>query len=236
MLRKASHDAQLSHCLVSDFLPHSTCKYRSTSRCPISAVTLKALLHNYWKYHKTYSMTMRYGNQTIMYDDTEDTPAPNKTASLDNTQPTHSIPKQDGEATAKYSDDSNPQCALVELQEHFQQHQEWLTQLKPTANPPAHIAELAHLTDKLQQLALMLQPCPTSRPMEEPLHTAMQKYTDTLCTTQWQKILTISLLQDIQTFDGQGTTKLEDWLSNIKMAADILWRVEHAWMRPNHMA
>ena len=34
--------------------------------------------------------------------------------------------------------------------------------------------------------------------------------------------LTTSLLQDIPTFDGQDTAKLEDWLSDIEMAADIL--------------
>ena len=34
--------------------------------------------------------------------------------------------------------------------------------------------------------------------------------------------LTTSLLQDIPTFDGWCTTKLEDRLSDIKMAADIL--------------
>ena len=32
----------------------------------------------------------------------------------------------------------------------------------------------------------------------------------------------MSLIQDIPTFDGQDTTKLEDWLSDIEMAADIL--------------
>ena len=50
----------------------------------------------------------------------------------------------------------------------------------------------------------------------------MQKYTNTLCTTQWQMNLTTSLLQDIPTFDGWDTTKLEDWLSDIEMATDIL--------------
>ena len=34
--------------------------------------------------------------------------------------------------------------------------------------------------------------------------------------------LTMSLLQDISTFDGQDTTKLEDCLSDIEMTADIL--------------
>ena len=34
--------------------------------------------------------------------------------------------------------------------------------------------------------------------------------------------LTMCLLQDIPTFDGWDTMKLEDWLSDIEMAADIL--------------
>ena len=46
---------------------------------------------------------MRYGNQTIMYDDTRDMPAPHNTAPLESKPPTHSICKQDGEATIEYS-------------------------------------------------------------------------------------------------------------------------------------
>ena len=56
-----------------------------------------------------------------MSDDTEDMPAPHNTASLENTPPSHSIAEQNGESTAKYSNDSNTKCDLVELQEHFQQ-------------------------------------------------------------------------------------------------------------------
>ena len=63
--------------------------------------------------------------------------------------------------------------------------------------PLTHITELAHLTNKPQQLTITLQPLPTSRPVEEPLHTAMQKYMDTLCTTQQQMNLTTYLLKDI---------------------------------------
>ena len=48
-------------------------------------------------------------------------------------------------------------------------------------NPPAHIEEIAHLTNKLQQLAITLQLHRTCRPVEESLQTAMQKYTDTSC-------------------------------------------------------
>ena len=58
--------------------------------------------------------------------------------------------------------------------------------------------------------------------MEEPLHTALQKYSDTLCTTQRQTTLSTYLLHDIPIFEGQATTVLEDKLSDIKTAADIL--------------
>ena len=97
---------------------------------------------------------------------------------------TQSIPELDGETTATYSEDTNPQRDLAQLQEHFHQLQEHLIQLGPTTNPPLHIEELAHLTRKLQQLAVSLQLHPTCRPVEEPLHTSMQTYTDTLCIMQ----------------------------------------------------
>ena len=58
---------------------------------------------------------------TIMYNDIKDIPASHNTAPLENTPPTHSIPEQAGEETTKYSNDSNPQFDLAELQEHFQQ-------------------------------------------------------------------------------------------------------------------
>ena len=67
---------------------------------------------------------MRYGNQTIMYNDTEDMPAPQNTASLDNIPLNYSMPKQDGESSAKYSENPDPYCDLARLLEHFQQLQE----------------------------------------------------------------------------------------------------------------
>ena len=57
----------------------------------------------------------------------------------------------------------------------------------------------------------------------------MQQYTDTLCATDWQMNLTTSVLQDITTFDGQDSSMLEDWLSDVENTADIL-RESHAWL------
>ena len=79
---------------------------------------------------------------------------PHTTALLDTT--THSILDLDSETTAGYSEDTNAQRDLVQLQEHFQQLQERLNQLGPSTNPPIHAEEQSHLTEKLQQLAVTL--------------------------------------------------------------------------------
>ena len=44
---------------------------------------------------------------------------------------------------------------------------------------------------------------------------------NTLCTTQKQTNLTNSLLQDIDVFNEYDFTKLEEWLTDIEMAADL---------------
>ena len=123
--------------------------------------------------------------------------SPHNTTHLDTTPSTHSIPDLDSKTAAEYSEDINPQRDLVQLQDHLMQCQERLNQLGSTTGPPAHTKELAHFTEKLQQLAVTLQPHSTCRPIQEHIHTAMQQYTDTLCTTQWQTNLTTSLLEDI---------------------------------------
>ena len=59
---------------------------------------------------------------------------------------------------------------------------------------------------------------------------------DTLHAYQRESNLTTTMLQDIPTFDGQDSSKLDDWFMDIETAADI-WRESHnTWMRPNHMA
>ena len=76
-----------------------------------------------------------------MYNNIKDVPAPQDTNALVNTPLDCSMHKQDGESSAKYRVDPNPHHDLAELQEHFQQLQEWLIQLEPTANPPVHAEE-----------------------------------------------------------------------------------------------
>ena len=44
----------------------------------------------------------------------------------------------------------------------------------------------------------------------------------TMHATQRESNLTITILQDIPTFDGKDSSQLEDWFMDIDIAADIL--------------
>ena len=71
------------------------------------------------------------------------------------------------------------------------------------------------LEQKLNQLTLTQ--CPSSEPTEE----VLDKYTDTLCNAQKKTSLESSLLQDIPTLNGQDSSQLEDWLTDIEMASEL---------------
>ena len=49
----------------------------------------------------------------------------------------------------------------------------------------------------------------------------LDKYTETLCTTQKKTSLESSLLQDIPTLNGQDSSQLEDWLTEIETASEL---------------
>ena len=71
------------------------------------------------------------------------------------------------------------------------------------------------MEQKLNQLTITL--CLPSEPIEE----VLDKYTDTLCTTQKKTSLESSLLQDIPTLNGQDSSQLEDWLTDIETASEL---------------
>ena len=71
------------------------------------------------------------------------------------------------------------------------------------------------MEQKVNQLTLTLHP--PSEPIEE----VLDKYTDTLCNTQKKTSLESSLLQDILTLNGQDSSQLEDWLTDIEMASEL---------------
>ena len=71
------------------------------------------------------------------------------------------------------------------------------------------------LEQRLHKLTLTL--CSPSEPIED----ILDKYTETLCTTQKKTSLESSLLQDIPTLNGQDSSQLEDWLTDIETASEL---------------
>ena len=71
------------------------------------------------------------------------------------------------------------------------------------------------LEQKLNQLTLTLHP------PSEPIQEELDKYTETLCTAQKKTSLESSLLQDISILNGQDSSQLEDWLTDIETASEL---------------
>ena len=56
---------------------------------------------------------------------------------------------------------------------------------------------------------------------DNPIENMLDKYTKTLCTVQKKTSLESSLLQDIPTLNGQDSSQLEDWLTDIETASEL---------------
>ena len=74
---------------------------------------------------------------------------------------------------------------------------------------------IKHLEQKLNQLAITL--CPPTEPIWEVLN----KYTNTLSTAQKKTSLESSLLQDIPILNGNDSSQLEDWLTDIETTSEL---------------
>ena len=57
--------------------------------------------------------------------------------------------------------------------------------------------------------------------MDVPIEKVLDRYTKTLCTAQKKTSLESSLLQDIPALNGQDSSQLEDWLTDIETASDL---------------
>ena len=152
--------------------------------------------------------------------------------------PDHTMPKGHNESSNKCSEETDIHHPLAELLEQLWQLQEKFNYLKSATHPPTPTTELIQLTDKLQHLTMMLQPHPTPKPNQEPMHKTMQTYTATLHATQREANLTMTKLQDIPTFDGQHSSRLEDWFLDIETITDILteshtYLAEAQFTKPN---
>ena len=71
------------------------------------------------------------------------------------------------------------------------------------------------LEQRLNRLTLTLHPS------DDPIENVLDKYTETLCTAQKKTSLESSLLQDIPTLNGQDSSQLEDWLTDIETASEL---------------
>ena len=54
-----------------------------------------------------------------------------------------------------------------------------------------------------------------------PIEKVLDRYTETLCTEQKKTSLENSLLQDIPILNGQDSSQLEDWLTDIETASEL---------------
>ena len=54
-----------------------------------------------------------------------------------------------------------------------------------------------------------------------PLENVLDRYTETLCTAQKKTSLESSLLQDIPILNGQDSSQLKDWLTDIETASEL---------------
>ena len=54
-----------------------------------------------------------------------------------------------------------------------------------------------------------------------PIENVLDRYTETLCTAQKKTSLENTLLQDIPILNGQDSSQLEDWLTDIESAAEL---------------
>ena len=71
------------------------------------------------------------------------------------------------------------------------------------------------LEQRLNRLRLTLHP-----PLEC-IEEVLDKYIETLCTAQKKTFLESFLLQDIPTLNGQDSSQLEDWLTDIKTDSEL---------------
>ena len=80
-------------------------------------------------------------------------------------------------------------------------------------NDPREAIE--QLEQRLNRLTLTLH-C-----TNDPIKNVLDKYAKTLCTTQKKTSQESSLLQDIPTLNGQHSSQLEDWLTDIETTSDL---------------
>ena len=74
---------------------------------------------------------------------------------------------------------------------------------------------IQEIEQRLNNLSLAL------RQQHSPIENVLDRYTETLCTAQKKTSLENTLLQDIPILNGQDSSQLEDWLTDIESAAEL---------------
>ena len=74
---------------------------------------------------------------------------------------------------------------------------------------------IQQLEQRLSRLTLTLHHS------NDPIENMLDRYTETLCNAQKKTSLESSLLQDIPTLNGQDSSQLEDWLTDIETASEL---------------
>ena len=91
---------------------------------------------------------------------------------------------------------------------------EWLKQaIEDRDNDPRET--IHQLEQRLNRLTLTLHPS------SDPIKEVLDKYTETLYTAQKKTSLESSLLQDFPTLNGQDSSQLEDWLTDIETPSEL---------------
>ena len=113
----------------------------------------------------------------------------------------------DNDSSNEYFEEPDTCHPLAELIEQFKLLKNQFAHLKPNTPHSTPTEELLKFTDKLQHLTIVLQPAPS--PMRNQC-TKTCRHTQIPCVQHRESNLTTNMLQDIPTFDGQDSSKLED--------------------------
>ena len=154
---------------------------------------------NYYKTHTIASYYRGIGNTSVNNSEPQDIDADIQ----DNYQ---------GDINDLENIEPDHQAGLKDLPHEIQQLRQTI---KDNDNDP--MDSISHLEHKLNQLALTLcMPMPA-----EPIWEVLNKYTNTLCNAQKKTSFESSILQDITILNGNDSSQLEDWLTDIETASDL---------------
>ena len=160
--------------------------------------------------HKTHNMETRYASHN-----TEDDSATQSSLSLDLVTQEHPMPEGDNESSDECCEKTDTHHPLAELLEQFHQLKDQFASLNSTTSQshPQQNCYSSQIT------------CSTSPRCSDQLPSLVRNQCTKPCRctqTQRESNLTITMLQDIPTFDMKDSLNLEDRFMDIETTTDIL--------------